>query len=106
MPNITIVIFDTWFSNDVVIGACKESNNHCITKIKSNRNVTISNKKIFVKFRYFSTSAFISNHKEEKKGGETYYLISDMLNVSSEIVLRDYLARGVLGVFIGKQNKI
>ena len=125
IKNITIVIFDTWFSNDIVIGACEESNKHYITQIKSNRNVTISNKKRFVrehekiikkgnwseieynkdKFRYFSTSAFISKigsvhlifsqlyNKEEKKWGETYYLISDMLNVNSEIVLRNYLAR-------------
>jgi len=123
--NITIVIFDTWFSNDIVIGACKDAKKHYVTQIKSNRNVTINNKKRFVRehdknikrgdwaeiqynddrFRYFSTSAFISkvgsvhlifsqiyNNKEEK-WGETYYLVSDMLNVNSETVLRNYLAR-------------
>ncbi|MEK6602383.1 MAG: transposase, partial [Candidatus Binatota bacterium] len=123
--NITIVIFDTWFSNYTVIGACKDAKKHYVTQIKSNRNVTINNKKRFVReheknikrgdwteiqyndnqFRYFSTSAFISKigsvhlifsqiyNKKEEKWGETYYLISDMLNVNSEIVLRDYLVR-------------
>lgn len=123
--NITTVIFDTWFSNDKVIGACKEAKKHYITQIKSNRNITISNKKRFArehekgikkanwseteynedKFRYFSTSAFISKigsvhlifsqlyDKGEKKWGDTYYLISDILNVNSETILRNYLAR-------------
>jgi len=125
VKNITSVIFDTWFSNDIVIGACKAAKKHYITQIKSNRNVTIDSKKKFVRehekiikkinwseieyndnrFRYFSTSAFISKigsvhlifsqlyDKDEKKWGDTYYLISDILNVDSEMILRDYLAR-------------
>ena len=79
-PNITEVIFDSWYSNDQVIGACKKAKKKYITQIKSNRNVTINQHKnavrAFVKnidnkdwvltvylnttFRYFSTSAFIS----------------------------------------------
>lgn len=125
IENITIVIFDTWFSNDTVIGACKDAKKHYVTQIKSNRNITINNKKRFVReheknikradwteiqynddrFRYFSTSTFISKigsvhlifsqmyNKKGEKWGETYYLISDMLYVNSEIVLRNYLAR-------------
>lgn len=125
VKNITAVIFDTWFSNDIVIGACKDAKKHYITQIKSNRNVTINNKKRFVreheknikksdwllleynddKFRYFSTSAFISKigsvhlifsqlyNKDDRKWGETYYIISDMLNIDSQIILRDYLGR-------------
>jgi len=125
VKNITSVIFDTWFSNDIVIGACKAAKKHYITQIKSNRNVTIDSKKKFVrehekrikkcdwieiehnndKFRYFSTSAFISKigsvhlifsqlyNKNEKKWGETYYIISDITTLNSEMVLRNYLAR-------------
>jgi|ETNmetMinimDraft_2_1059921.scaffolds.fasta_scaffold42489_1 hypothetical protein len=79
-PNITEVIFDTWYSNEQVIGACKKAKKHYITQIKSNRNVTINQHKnavrTFVKgigeeeweftlhknstFRFFATSAFIS----------------------------------------------
>lgn len=78
--NISTAIFDSWYSNDEVIGACKAAKKHYITQIKSNRNVTIDHKKRFVrehaeiikeenwqemkyneeKIRFFSTSAFIS----------------------------------------------
>ena len=77
---IKYVIFDTWFSNDIVIGACKSAGKNYITQIKSNRNITIDNKKRFVrehareikdedwfefavegnKLRIVNTSAFIS----------------------------------------------
>lgn len=76
---IKYVIFDTWFSNAIVIGACKESKKHYISQVKSNRNVTIGHKKRFVRehadeikdgdweiythentiMRVFGTSAFI-----------------------------------------------
>ena len=76
-----IAVFDTWYSNEKIIGKCKEKGIRFITEIKSNRNVNIGNRKRYVrehekhikfkdwkehviegrKFRSFSTSAFISN---------------------------------------------
>jgi len=78
--NISLVIFDSWYSNKIVIGACKKAKKDYITQIKSNRNVTINGHenavRAFVKdidekdweltihnqstFRIFATSAFIS----------------------------------------------
>lgn len=78
--NVRRIIFDTWYSNDQVIFACKEANKDYITQIKSNRNVTINHHKNSVRsfvrlidnkdweefehnkemFRIFATSAFIS----------------------------------------------
>jgi uncharacterized protein YbgA (DUF1722 family) len=77
---IDFILFDSWFSNKTVIGACKEANKHYITQVKSNRKVTIDKKERFVRehakeikendwdiftyqdyiIRIFSTSAFIS----------------------------------------------
>ena len=91
---ITTVIFDSWYSNDEVICACKQANKHYITQIKSNRNVTINFKKRFVrehaqmikekqwkemkyndgKIRFFYTSAFIS------KIGSVHLIFSQMYN--------------------------
>jgi hypothetical protein len=73
-------VFDTWYSNEQVIGAVKEAKKHYVTEIKENRNVTISwrgtavrdhakhiNEKEYLslliegrKFKVFSCSAFIS----------------------------------------------
>jgi len=123
--NITLVIFDTWYSNEIVIGACKRANKDYITQIKSNRNVTINRHenavRAFVKsikedewdltiynestFRFFATSAFISSigsvhliycqkyDESEEKWGETHFLISNMLDVSSIVILHKYLSR-------------
>ncbi len=120
---ITTVIFDSWFSNDQVIGACKGANKNFITQIKSNRNITLSNQKRSVKahakhitqwrildvnkdkFRFFATSAFISKigsvHlifsqmylKKTKKWSQTNYIISNQLDVDSKQIIEDYLAR-------------
>lgn len=120
---IKTVIFDTWFSNDQVIGACKNAHKNYITQIKSNRNVTLSNHKRSVKahskhieewneldvgkdkFRYFATSAFISKIgsvqlifsemfiKKTKKWSSTNYIISNQLDVDSEQIILDYLTR-------------
>jgi SRSO17 transposase len=49
IANIKTIIFDSWFSNNIVIGACKEADKNYITQIKSNRNVTIDRKKRSVK---------------------------------------------------------
>lgn len=123
--NISLVIFDTWYSNDIVIGACKKAKKDYITQIKSNRNVTINRHhntvRAFVKyinekdwevtiynqctFRFFVTSAFISKigslhlifcqkyDESNKKWGETHFIISNMLETSSILVLHKYLTR-------------
>lgn len=123
--NITEVIFDTWYSNEQVIGACKKARKDYITQIKSNRNVTINRHKnavrAFVKdipysgwlltlhnneaFRYFATSAFISSigsihlifcqmyNDSKKEWGKTHYIISNLLDSPSNIVLHKYLNR-------------
>ena len=123
--NITEVIFDTWYSNEQVIGACKKAKKDYITQIKSNRNVTINRHKNAVRsfvnditksdwlltlhnndaFRYFATSAFISSigsvhliycqmyNDSKKEWGETHYLISNLLDTPSNIVLHKYLNR-------------
>ena len=96
--NIKYAIFDTWYSNNIVIGACKEANKRYITQIKSNRNVTINYKKRAVRshakhikeedwntftydksiFRMFSTSAFISGI------GTVHLIFSQFLNEDQE----------------------
>lgn len=73
-------LVDAWYSNNQVLGTIKKAGSHYITEIKSNRNVTIGNKKRFVrehekkipkklfteikikdaKYRFFQTSTFIS----------------------------------------------
>jgi len=121
---VDTIIFDTWYSNERVINACKESNKHYITQIKSNRNVTIYHKKSAVsscdkyikpenweyfthgaKFRIFATSAFISGignvhlvfsqmfNDYKKEWGETRYIISDMVEKESKILVKEYLTR-------------
>ena len=124
-PSITEVIFDSWYSNNQVIGACKKAKKNYITQIKSNRNVTINRHenavRAFVKnidekdweitiyhnsiFRYFATSAFISKigsvhliycqkYDTKKHGwGDTHYLISNLLDKPSNIILHRYLSR-------------
>ncbi len=97
-PQINLVIFDTWYSNDKVINACKQAKKNYITQIKSNRNITINHEKnavrSFVKhikkdqwsifkhnndiFRIFSTSAFIS------KIGSIHLIFSQIYNKKSE----------------------
>jgi len=123
--NITLVIFDSWYSNEIVIGACKKAKKDYITQIKSNRNVTINRHQNAVRaftksiqdkdweltiynesaFRFFATSAFISKigsvhlifcqkyDESEKKWGEPHFLISNMLDVSSIVILHKYLSR-------------
>lgn len=120
---VKTIIFDTWFSNNQVINACKDANKNYITQIKSNRNVTINQHKNAVrafvkdindwhefehkgdKFRIFATSAFISKigsvhlifsemyNKKSKKWGSTNYLISNQMNVDSREIIKDYLIR-------------
>jgi hypothetical protein len=46
---IKIVLFDSWYSNRIVIDACKEASKHYITMIKSDRNVTYEHRKRKVK---------------------------------------------------------
>jgi hypothetical protein len=48
IEEIDTVIFDSWYSNDIVIGACKKAGKHYITMLKSNRNVTFHYKKYAV----------------------------------------------------------
>src|SRR3989344_986516 len=123
--NINLVIFDSWYSNNIVIGACKKAKKDYITQIKGNRNVTIHRHenavRAFVKdinendweitihnqstFRFFATSAFISRIRSvhlvfcqkydnsEKKWGEPHFIISNMLETSSIVVLHKYLSR-------------
>lgn len=91
---ISTAIFDTWYSNEHVIGACKEAGKHFITQIKSNRNVTLNRMKRFVrehekeidendwqvmqyheeKIRFVSTCAHIS------KIGNVHLIFSQMFN--------------------------
>lgn len=131
-------IFDSWYSNDMVIGACKEVNKDYITQVKSNRNVTINHKKNAVrsfvkniddkdwiefecngdKFKIFATSAFISSigsvhlifsqmyYDKSKKWGETYYIISNRLDIDSKQIIENYLLRGGIESFHreAKQN--
>lgn len=123
--NVSLIIFDSWYSNEIVIGACKKAKKDYITQIKSNRNVTINRHENAVRafardieekdweltiynesiFRFFSTSAFISKIRSvhliycqkyddsEEKWGETHFLISNMLDVSSIVILHKYLSR-------------
>jgi len=123
--NITLVIFDSWYSNEIIIGACKKAKKRYITQIKSNRNVTINQHKnavrAFVKdidekdwevtvyndstFRFFATSAFIPKIRSvhliycqkydtsEKKWGEPHFVISNMLETPSIVILHKYLSR-------------
>jgi hypothetical protein len=42
-------VVDTWYANDKVIGKFKEKNIRFVTQIKSNRNVTISRKKRYIR---------------------------------------------------------
>ena len=125
LKNISLVIVDTWYSNEQVIGACKRVGKDFITQIKSNRNITLNRRERAVRahanhigekdweitvyknsvFRYFSTSAFISSissvhlifcqkwNEKENKWGETHYLISNLLDTSSNILLHKYLDR-------------
>jgi hypothetical protein len=123
--NITEVIFDTWYSNDIVIHACRKAKKNYITQLKANRNVTIHRHtnavRAFVKdiqetdweisihndsvFRFFSTSAFISKlgsihlifcekfDNSGQKWGEPHFLISNLIETSSIIILHKYLNR-------------
>lgn len=95
---VKYAIFDSWYSNEIVIGACKEANKKYITQIKSNRNVTINYKKRAVRahanhieerewetftfdnniFRIFSTSAFIS------KVGSVHLIFSQFYDEDKE----------------------
>ena len=92
--NITDALFDSWYSNDEVIGACKEAGKNYVTRLKSNRNVTINHKKKWVRehaemiqekdwqemrynqerIKFFSTSAFISGI------GSVHLVFSQMYN--------------------------
>ena len=72
---IDTVIFDSWYSNDIVIGACKEAGKHYITMIKSNRNVTFHQRKCAVdvlaqKKNLFPWEEF--QHEGRKFGTQTY----------------------------------
>lgn len=91
---ITDALFDSWYSNDEVIGACKEAGKNYVTRLKSNRNITINHKRKWVReyakmiqetdwqemqynqerIRFFSTSAFIS------KIGSVHLVFSQIYN--------------------------
>ncbi len=80
MCDFSYAVFDTWYSNNIVIGTVKQLGKKFITQIKSNRNVTIKRRKRLVKnhckdvpianygyriidgnlFRYYETDGFIS----------------------------------------------
>lgn len=80
MCDFNYAVFDTWYSNNIVIGTVKQLGKKFITQIKSNRNVTIKRRKRQVKnhckdtslaqydyriidnnlFRYYETNGFIS----------------------------------------------
>ena len=136
--NVIIFAVDSWYSNSIVLGGIKRCRKHYVTEIKSNRNVTIGNKKRFArehekhipkkrfteaiikgaKYRYFQTSAFIKSlgsvnlvfsqkyDENEKKWGETYYLITDILTMQGDKVIELYLERGLIEGFHreGKQQ--
>lgn len=77
---LPLYIVDSWYPNNQVLGKIKAAGSHYITEIKSNRNVTINNKKRYVrehekhiekkdfkevlikesKYRFFQTNGFIS----------------------------------------------
>lgn len=77
---LQLYLVDSWYSNEKVLSRIKNSKAHFITDIKSNRNVTISRRNIWIReheknipeelfiekdirnscYRYFQTSAFIS----------------------------------------------
>lgn len=76
-----MAVFDAWYSNEKIIGKCKEKGIRFVTELKSNRNATLNSRKRYIrehekhiqkkdwqehlinnrKFRSFSCSAFISN---------------------------------------------
>jgi len=80
MCDFNYAVFDTWYSNNIVIGTVKQLGKKFVTQIKSNRNVTIKRRKRQVKnhckdtllaqydyriigsnlFRYYETDGFIS----------------------------------------------
>ncbi len=82
--------------------------------IKQFKEITINN----CKYRFFQTSAFISGlgnvnlvfsqkyEEDDEKWGETYYLITDILSLSSEKVIELFLLRGGIEGFHreGKQQ--
>ena len=77
---LPLYVVDAWYSNIQVLGKIKGAGSHYITEIKSNRNVTLSNKCCYArehekyikqnefreviikgaKYRFFQTSGFIS----------------------------------------------
>jgi hypothetical protein len=80
IKKLPLWLIDSWYSNEKVLGKIKRVNSHYITEIKSNRNITIGNRKRFVrehektipkklytevrirdsKYRYFQTSGHMS----------------------------------------------
>lgn len=121
--------FDSWYSNSLIISRIKAHQKHYVTQIKSNRNVTISNRRVYArehakfieenkfreckidgrKFKVFSCSAHIesigsvlivfSKMQKGSEWGDTHYLITDMLNMSEESIIRIYLRRGSIESF-------
>lgn len=115
---------DSWYSNRQVLGTIRRTGAHYVTEIKSNRNVTISQHRRFVReherlireqdwrtekikddtYRYFQTRAFInglgtvnlvfSQRRENKEWGETYFLITDLLTLPAGRVIVLFLLRG------------
>ncbi len=75
IKSIETVIFDSWYSNDIVIGACKQAGKHYITLLKSNRNVTFHQRKCAVdvlsqKKDLYPWEEFC--HKDRKFRSQTY----------------------------------
>jgi len=126
---LSLYLVDSWYSCNRLLNTVKRHKAHFITEIKSNRNVTISQRKKAVraherllrktdfeevkikddKYRYAQTSAHIkglgnvnlvfSQKSEGKKWGETYYLITDILSMTGERVIDLFLKRGEIEGF-------
>lgn len=72
---IDTVIFDSWYSNDIVIGACKNAGKHYITLLKSNRNVTYHHRKCAVDVLAQKKDLFLweeFQHEGRKFRSQTY----------------------------------
>jgi hypothetical protein len=126
---LSLYIVDSWYSGNCLLNTVKKHKAHYITEIKSNRNVTISriNKSVSAQekllkqsdftavqikdatYRYAQTIAHIkglgnvnlvfSQKLEEKKWGDTYYLITDILSMTGERVIELFLKRGEIEGF-------
>lgn len=126
---MSLYIVDSWYSGNYLLKTIKKYKAHYITEVKSNRNVTISQRKNAVraqekllrksdytdvnikgnKYRYAQTEARIkglgnvnlvfSQKSEGKNWGDTYYLITDIRSMTGERVIELFLKRGEIESF-------